>query len=102
MNETYAPQPDWTAMTLPAVSSESDRRAAPRRRVMWKAEADGASCGVRDLNDGGARISLPSAHALDGRLILSIRHRNADYPAEVVWRSGFAAGLRFLGSSRLN
>ena len=102
MNETHASQPDWTAVTLPAVFSGSDRRSAPRRCVMWRAEADGAPCGVRDLNDGGARIILSASQDLSGPIILSIRHRRADYPADIVWRSGPAAGLRFLGASMLS
>ena len=102
MIEIHACQPDWSAVTGSAVFSGRDRRSAPRRHVMWKAEADGAPCGVRDVNDGGARIILPSSQALSGPLVLSIRHRRADYPADIVWRAGSAAGLRFLGASRLN
>ena len=102
MIEIHACQPDWTAVTRPAVFSGRDRRCAPRRRVMWQAEADGASCGVRDVNDGGTRIILSPSQDLSGPLVLSIRHRRADYPADIVWRAGSAAGLRFLGGSALN
>lgn len=69
---------------------------------MWRAKANGAPCGVRDLTDGGAQIILPSAASLSGSLVLVIGHRRAEYPAAIVWRSASAAGLRFLGSSRLN
>ena len=102
MIETSSTPCDWTLAPLPAVFPGRDRRAEPRRKVMWRAEADGVRCGVRDLNEGGARIILPASQALDGPITLSIRHRRADYPADVVWRSGPAAGLRFLGPSRLN
>lgn len=100
------PQPtcasDWTSWTAPVDFSGRDRRASPRRKVIWRAEAGGAPCGVRDVNAKGAQILLPSAQALPERLVLFIRHRRADYPAAVVWREGAAAGLRFVGASTLN
>ena len=102
MIETPPSSADWNAVTPPAVFSGRDRRAEPRRRVMWRADVDGAPCGVRDVNDGGARIILSAPQALSGPLVLSIRHRRADYPADIVWRAGSAAGLRFLGASTLN
>eukprot|EP01037_Dinobryon_pediforme_P018976 gene18976-19318_t len=102
MIETPPSAPDWTFAPLPATFPGRDRRAEPRRKVMWRAEADGAPCGVRDLNDGGARIILSPWQDLSGPLVLSIRHRRADYPADIVWRAGSAAGLRFLGASTLN
>jgi len=88
--------PHGTEAGLTEMFSGQNRRAAPRRRVMWRAEADGAPCGVRDLNEGGARIFVPSTQALEGALTLTIRHRRADYPAAVVWRQGPAVGLRFV------
>ena len=81
------------------VSAEIDALCAGRADVGAVATFIGL---VRDVNDGGARIILPSSQALSGPLVLSIRHRRADYPADIVWRAGSAAGLRFLGASRLN
>lgn len=94
------------AATSPAQSHSErggcERRLQPRRRVMWRALADGAPCGVRDLSEGGARVLLSSTPASDVPIILSVRHRQADYPAAIVWRQGSAAGLRFLGQERMS
>ena len=93
MIETSSTPCDWTLAPLPAVFPGRDRRAEPRRKVMWRAEADGVRCGVRDLNEGGARIILPASQALDGPITLSIRHRRGLEVSRAV-KAELRAGIR--------
>jgi len=79
-----------------------DRRSEPRSpsaaaaRVWYGAGyeiwADGR---LRDVSTGGARIELPTAHALPTRLALVHELAPTIFEAVVRWRRGNAVGLSF-------
>lgn len=82
----------------------ADRRAHPRKRVLWMAELRGPG-GVRawgvvmNVSRGGAKIRLDADSPLPGwpagtSLNMSIPER-ADLPAAVVWCEGNHLGLQF-------
>ncbi len=76
-----------------------ETRGAPRRRVLRSgrlAYGDGmsADCPIRDESATGARISV-GAHPLPREVILVYVSTGVAYEAQVVWRRGQDAGVRF-------
>lgn len=79
----------------------ADRRLARRRRTLLGGRVsfdDGAhvfDCTIRDLSDGGARITVPGQQPIAPRVFLiNIRDRIV-YEAVVAWNRGGQAGLSF-------
>jgi hypothetical protein len=79
--------------------ARGDARAAPRRRVLRSGrlaygEGFSAECPIRDESATGARISV-GAHPLPREVVLVCVSTGVAYEAQVVWRRGQDAGLRF-------
>lgn len=79
-----------------------ERRAAPRRRVMfgsWLVTPDGnhvVQCQTRDFSATGARVALDDARAFaQGVCLLDMRNRLA-YESRVAWQKSPEMGLEFL------
>ena len=80
----------------------AERRAAPRRRVMWGSwlvAPDGShvvQCQTRDFSATGARVSLEDSRAFPGSVcLLDMRNRLA-YESRIAWRAAPEMGLEFL------
>src|SRR5438552_7338617 len=83
----------------PDLPPTADRRPQRRRRTLLGGRVtfnDGAhvfDCTIRDLSDGGARITVPGQQPIAPHVFLiNIRDRVA-YEALVVWNRGGQAGL---------
>lgn len=80
----------------------AERRPVPRRRVLLGGVAtheNGAytlNCQIRDLNDKGARITIPGRQSLPEELYLVITRDQLAHKARVIWRKGDEAGLQFI------
>lgn len=86
----------------------AERRASPRRRVMWGSfvtSLDGSlfvQCTTRDISATGARVEAGETRGLPATVCyLDMRHRLA-YEARVAWKSGQEAGLEFLKCYRFD
>jgi hypothetical protein len=80
----------------------AERRPKPRRRVLLKGLvtwADGARsfpCTIRNLTDGGARITLPPGQTVPSNIyFINLRERSA-HEALMVWNNGSDAGIAFV------
>ena len=84
----------------PAESHES-RRTEPRSRVLIAARAvfaDGrqvVECWIRDLSAHGARLRVPQSAGLPLLFRLELCDRKQAHFAQLQWRRGEAAGVRF-------
>jgi hypothetical protein len=81
------------------IMHRSESRGAPRRRVLRSGriaygEGFSAECPIRDESATGARISI-GAHPLPRDLVLVCVSTGVAYEAQVVWRRGQDAGVRF-------
>jgi PilZ domain-containing protein len=82
----------------------ADRRRHPRRRVLLAGAvcyADGSgsfSCTIRDLSEGGARITIPSGQIIPSSVFLVCLRDRVAYRARLAWNTGTEAGLAFLKS----
>ena len=79
--------------------AEPDLRAAPRRRVLLAGklaygEGMSSECAIREESETGARIVV-GAQLLPRQVVLVSVSRAMAYEAELVWRRGGEAGLRF-------
>jgi hypothetical protein len=86
----------------PELPPPADRRPGRRRRVLLGGRVsyhDGTQvfdCSIRDLSDGGARITVPSTQVLPTQVyLINLRDRLA-YESLVVWKRGGEAGLSFV------
>ncbi len=82
-----------------------NNRVDPRRRVLLTgklAYGDGFSldCPIRDQSDTGARVVVGD-QVLPKAVVLVSVTQGVAYEAEVIWRRGKEAGLRFTGSHPL-
>ena len=79
----------------------ADRRQGDRRRVLKGARLTfnkgyGAfECVVRNLSEGGARLSLGDTSAVPSQFDLLITGEDAPRPATVRWREMTALGVSF-------
>lgn len=77
-------------------------RRADRRRLFIDARVvhgDGSSsssCVIRDLSPDGAKIELAASVSLPKHLFLLESTKWSAYEADLIWRRGDFAGLRFL------
>jgi hypothetical protein len=84
---------------MSSIMHRSESRVAPRRRVLRSGrlaygEGLSADCPIRDESVTGARISV-GAHPLPREVVLVCLSTGVAYEAQVVWRRGQDAGLRF-------
>lgn len=79
----------------------TERRAAHRQRVLKGATLyfnkgfSAFECVVRNLSDGGARLSLAETFGLPNAFNLLIAGENTARVAQVVWRRRDAIGVSF-------
>jgi len=60
---------------------------------------DGAQvfdCSIRDLSEGGARVTVPATQPLPSHVYLINLRDGLAYESVVVWKRGSEAGLSFL------
>lgn len=86
-------------LLMSSIMHRSESRGAPRRRVLRSGrvaygEGFSAECPIRDESATGARISI-GAHPLPRDLVLVCVSTGVAYEAEIVWRRGQEAGVRF-------
>ncbi len=81
---------------------QPERRSDPRSRTLLSATARDAatqstiSCVVRNLGRDGARLALANTAWLPERFELAIAGKDGLRAACVAWRTGNAAGVRFI------
>ena len=92
------------------------RRNAPREKVQREERipvvksayitVDGSdpmlACTVRDINSGGARISVADIHKIADEFLLVARSEDLVARVRVAWRREKEIGVRFLRSTRLD
>lgn len=82
-------------------ATQADRRAAPRKRVLFGAVAatpcDGRryDCLVKNWSDLGARIEFPQPLKLVEDIALTVTHTGQTYRARIAWMDGKVAGVAF-------
>ncbi len=82
-------------------------RKSARKRVLlggkcvYNEGAFSLDCRIRDLSEGGARITLPAGQVLPTRVILIDMRDRVAYEAEVVWFKPAECGLKFLNKFSL-
>ncbi|HEX3430216.1 MAG TPA: PilZ domain-containing protein [Rhizomicrobium sp.] len=82
-------------------SPAAESRRAGRNRTLFRGKLvsrDGSfssECVIRNLSAAGARIEVPSDTLFPVRLYLIGARLPVAYDAEVVWRRGAKAGLKF-------
>jgi len=82
-------------------STVEDRRPKRRARsllagiVTYENGAHSFMCTVRNVSEGGARISVPHGSTIPTKVFLIIVRQRIAREAAVVWRSRGEAGLRF-------
>ncbi len=95
------PAPTAEAASTEAPSASSDRRGAPRRRTLQQAEIvyNNSQCvmhgAIFDISDQGAKIRPADIVNAPSRFELRIKY-GPRYQCEVVRKSGFYIGVRFL------
>jgi PilZ domain len=86
----------------------AERRPSRRKRVFMSgkiAYADGAysfNCAIHDLNENGARISVPPSQPIPSKVFLIILATRTVHEARVVWNNGRQQGLQLLNTSSLD
>ena len=87
---------------------ELERRPNRRRHVLFTgivASRDGTrsfDCAIRNLSDGGAKITFGATDQLpQACFLINVRDRLV-YDAKIVWRTGKAAGLSFEKTMRFS
>src|SRR5690348_12602648 len=87
--------------TDPSSSTVEDRRPKRRARsllagiVTYDNGAHSFMCTVRNVSEGGARISVPHGSTIPAKVFLIIVRQRIAREAAVVWRSRGEAGLKF-------
>ena len=91
---------------MPAQASVAEMRAHPRFRVFKRAKAvfnansSVLDCIMRDLSEGGARLSCAQAWQLPERFSLVLVAERALRDVRVAWRSLNELGVAFLSPPR--
>lgn len=79
-----------------------DRREQVRSRtflggtIVFNKRASILSCTVRNLTPDGAKVTLDQGVVLPDELDLTVPQRANSWRGRVVWRTGEAAGIRFV------
>ncbi|MBO0346154.1 PilZ domain-containing protein [Roseibium limicola] len=80
-----------------------ERRAEPRRRTLKSARivfgglSQVFNCTIRNANETGALLVLPSTVGVPNNFLLYIDNESNRRPVEVVWRSDDRMGVRYIG-----
>lgn len=83
--------------------SAEERRHVRRRRVLkgalvvFGAFGRVIDCAIRDLSDGGARLTLPSTAGLPDDFHLLVPAERKIAPARAVWRTSREIGITLTG-----
>lgn len=64
-------------------------------RLVFRDGSFSFACVIRELSETGARIELPASRLVPQRLYLLSSKKQIAYDAEIIWRKGTAAGLKF-------
>ena len=81
--------------------NSTDGRGAPRQRTLLSGKivyGEGAytyDCTIREISTSGARIGIAGAIVIPKAFFLIDHKRATAFEAELVWRNGTQAGLRF-------
>jgi hypothetical protein len=92
--------------TSTTATKASDKRRAPRRRVLKGALAAyndrhcTIECTVRDISASGARIQSNGTLNIPDTFELIIEIDGIEADCQVVWRKGHDIGVRFVGAPR--
>ena len=82
--------------------SAGGKRRSTRRRAFFSGKivhCDGShsfDCVIRDISESGAKIEIKQSDIVPKRLFLLGSRTPTAFEAELVWRKGNLAGLRFL------
>ena len=82
-------------------TNNTDERGAPRRRTLTGGKivyGDGAytyDCAIREISTSGARIGIAGGIVIPKAFFLIDQKRGTAFEAELVWRNGTQAGLKF-------
>ncbi|MGZ5923427.1 MAG: PilZ domain-containing protein [Rhizomicrobium sp.] len=85
----------------PELPPPADRRPGRRRRMLLGGRVtfhDGAQvfdCSIRDLSEGGARITVPNGQIVPTHVYLINLRDRLVYESVVIWHRGGEAGLSF-------
>jgi hypothetical protein len=86
----------------PAPPGKEELRRHPRFSVLWTGRIDVSSewveCVILNISADGAKLRLYQAIDLPARFSVSV-DRYGVFPAELAWREGNSAGVRFLGDT---
>jgi hypothetical protein len=86
----------------PAPPGKEELRRHPRFSVLWIGRIDVSSewveCAILNISADGAKLRLYQAIDLPPRFSVSV-DRYGVFPAELAWREGNSAGVRFLGDT---
>ena len=79
----------------------SEKRILPRRRAilggrLFDVQGKGWDCTVRDLSEGGAKVTSDATLSQGEMIDLKINKFDDIRRAEVMWAGGRDAGLRFV------
>ncbi len=84
----------------PAPDGKSELRRHPRFSVLWTGRIDVSSewvnCVILNISADGAKLRFSQAIDLPKTFSVSV-DRYGVFPAELAWREGNSAGVRFLG-----
>ncbi len=82
-------------------ANSADGRMATRRRTLTCGKivyGDGAytyDCTIREISASGARIGIAGSIVIPRAFFLIDQKRGTAFEAELIWRNGTQAGLRF-------
>ncbi len=84
----------------PAPAGKSELRRHPRFAVLWTGRIDVSAewidCAILNISADGAKLRFFKAIDLPKNFSVSV-DRYGVFPAELAWREGNSAGVRFLG-----
>ena len=95
-----SPSPVAVGPIEPAPAGKSELRRHPRFSVLWTGRIDVSSewvnCVILNISADGAKLRFSQVIDLPKNFSVSV-DRYGVFPAELAWRDGNSAGVRFLG-----
>ncbi|WP_417684101.1 PilZ domain-containing protein [Roseibium sp.] len=73
------------------------KRTLKAGRIVFGGLSQVFNCTIRNTNETGALLTLPSTLGVPGSFLLYIDNESTRRPVEVVWRSEDKMGVRFTG-----